>query len=240
MTQRNQRTNSERKDAAQHFPERFAASGEFETPFAERLRAKLVVGTFVLAIAAAGALAQTPVVEGQTVPKDVPSQRDAPSEQAQARIAAQIQKDILTLPNYGLFDWITFSLRGYDVILNGYASRPVLKDSAQRVAEKVEGVAAVENRIEVLPLSRVDDQVRTEAYFRIYGQPTLDRYNPNRGAPLWISPTRVMSGLTLDPPVGFHPIHIVVKNGHLTLFGTVLNDGDRSIAEQSKDSARYP
>lgn len=172
----------------------------------------------LLGCAAIGMFAQTPAVS------------DAPSEQAVARIAGQIQREILSLPNYGLFDWITFSVRDYNVVLQGYASRPVLKESAQKVTEKVEGVAAVENRIEVLPLSRVDDQIRTEAYFRIYGHPTLERYNPNRGTPLWISPTRVMSGLTLDPPIGFHPIHIIVKNGNITLFGTVLNEGDRTIA----------
>lgn len=158
---------------------------------------------------------------------------DQISEQAVIRIVRSIQKEVMSLPNYGVFDWITFSLDGYNVILKGYASRPTLKDSVERVVKGIEGVAAVENRIETLPTAGNDDRVRTEAYFRIYGNRSLSRYNPNRGSPLFLSPTRVMTGLTLDPPIGFHPIHIVVKNGNITLFGTVLNEADKAIAGMS-------
>ena len=159
--------------------------------------------------------------------------QDQISEQAVIRIVRSIQKEVMSLPNYGVFDWITFSLDGYNVILKGYASRPTLKESVERVVKGIEGVAAVENRIETLPTAGNDDRVRTEAYFRIYGNRSLSRYNPNRGSPLFLSPTRVMTGLTLDPPIGFHPIHIIVKNGNITLFGTVLNEADKAIAGMS-------
>ncbi len=145
-------------------------------------------------------------------------------------MARAIQKEILTLSSYGVFDWITFSLNGYNVILKGQASRPTLKDAAEQVTKKVEGVARVDNRIEVLPLSPNDDRVRTQVYARIYGSPQLSRYNPNRGTPIWLSPARIANGLTNDPPIGFHPIHIIVKNGNVTLEGVVLNEGDRTIA----------
>lgn len=155
---------------------------------------------------------------------------DQPPQQAIVRMAQSVQKEILRLPNYGVFDWITFSFQGYNLVLKGYASRPTLKDSAERVAKDVEGVAAVENRIEVLSLSRMDDRVRTQAYVRIYGNSTLSRYNPNRGTPIFMSPARMAAGITQDPPIGNHPIHIVVQNGNITLYGTVLNEGDKSIA----------
>lgn len=155
---------------------------------------------------------------------------DQPSEKTASRMGDAIRKEILTLPNYGVFDWVAFNIDNYNVVLQGYASRPTLKDSAERVAKKVEGVAAVENRIEVLPLSRMDDRVRTQAYVRIYGNSQLARYNPNRGVPIFISPARMAAGLTQDPPVGNHPIHIVVNNGNITLYGMVLNDADKSIA----------
>ncbi len=152
------------------------------------------------------------------------------SEQALIRMVRSIQREIIGLPNYGVFDWITFSIDGYNVILKGYASRPTLKDSAERVVKNIEGVANIDNRIQVLSLSGNDDRVRTEAYFRIYGHPSLTRYNPNRGSPLFMSPTRMMTGLTQDPPIGFHPIHIIVNNGNITLYGTVLTEADKAIA----------
>ena len=141
-------------------------------------------------------LAQDPATSGNTVP----NKREQVSEQTLVRMVKGIQKGILTLPNYGVFDWITFSFDGYNVALKGFASRPTLKDSAERVVKSVEGVAAVNNRIEVLSLSPNDDRVRTEAYARIYGNPSLSRYNPNRGTPLYLSPTRLTMGLTQDPP----------------------------------------
>jgi len=152
----------------------------------------------------------------------------APSGQAQSRIADSVRKEIVTLPTYGVFDWITFSVNGYNVVLSGFASRPTLKTSAERVAKNVEGVSAVDNRIETLPLSPNDDRVRTQAYIRIYGDSNMSRYNPNRGAPIFVSPARMASGLTNDPPVGNHPIHIVVRNGNIALYGTVLNEADKT------------
>ena len=155
---------------------------------------------------------------------------DAPSEKTIMRMAKDIQRGILTSSNYGVFDWITFGINGYNVVLKGKASRPTLKDSAERIAKQAEGVAAVDNRIEVLPLSPMDDRIRAQAYARIYGSPSLSRYNPNRGTPVFLSPARIAGGITNDPPIGFHPIHIIVQNGSITLQGVVDTSGDKAIA----------
>ncbi len=44
-------------------------------------------------------------------------------------------------------------------------------------------------------------------------------------------------GITNDPPLGFHAIHIIVKNGRVTLFGTVLNKSDSDIANIQANGA---
>lgn len=156
--------------------------------------------------------------------------QDGPNEKTVMRMARDIQKGVLTLNNYGVFDWITFGINGYNVVLKGYASRPTLKDSAERIAKGVEGVASVDNRIQVLPLSPNDDRIRAQAYARIYGNSSLSRYNPNRGSPMFLSPARIAAGITNDPPIGFHPIHIIVNNGNITLQGVVDTSGDKAIA----------
>jgi hypothetical protein len=153
------------------------------------------------------------------------------SEQALLRLAQQIQRELVTLPNYGVFDDLRFGIKNREVILRGSASRPTLKDSAEQVVKRLEGVEKVTNLIEVLPLSPNDDRVRAEVYSRIYLHPTLVRYNPNRGTRIWMSPARIAAGITNDPPPGFHPIHIIVKNGNVTLTGVVANSMDRSLAE---------
>jgi len=154
-----------------------------------------------------------------------------PAQDSLERIVKEVRKEILTLPNYGLFDDIRFTVEGDTVRLTGYASRPTLKSSAANVVKDIQGVERVENQIEVLPLSRFDDQIRARAYVAIYGDPALARYNPNRGVPIPMSPARIAAGITNDPPPGNHPIRIIVKDGNLTLAGVVDSAADRQIAE---------
>ena len=99
----------------------------------------------------------------------------APSEDSVLRIAKEVRKQIVTLPQYGVFDYIHFAIKGSTVILEGEASRPTLKSAAENVVKKIEGVTNVQNEIEVLPLSPSDDRIRTAVYIRIYRSPTLHR-----------------------------------------------------------------
>jgi hyperosmotically inducible protein len=72
----------------------------------------------------------------------------------------------------------------------------------------VEGVTAVNDQIEVLPLSPFDNQIRRSTYRAIYGFPALQRYA------LGVVPS----------------IHIIVKNGHVTLEGVVATEPDKQMA----------
>jgi len=156
--------------------------------------------------------------------------------QSVLRMATETRKQILTLPQYGVFDDIRFQIKDYTVTLKGAASRPILKSSAENVVKRIEGVEKVINQIEVLPLSPNDDRLRARVYAAIYYHPTLSRYNPNRGAPVYLTPARVAAGITNDPPVGFHPIHIIVKNGNVRLTGVVDNAMDQQIAGMQANS----
>lgn len=158
------------------------------------------------------------------------AQNASPDMQVIQRMARAIQKEVNSLPNYGVFDDIRFSIKDGTVTLKGLASRPTLKSSAEQVTKKVEGVQKVVNNIEVLPLSRNDDQIRARVYINVYRHPALQRYSSSRGN-IWLSSTNVNFGITQDPPLGYHAIHIIVKNGNVVLEGAVDNAGDRAIAE---------
>ena len=139
---------------------------------------------------------------------DVPA-RSAAELSPQARLAKQVRHELVMLPFYSVFDSLEFAIDGSDtVVLSGQVVRPTLKSSAENVLRRVEGVGKVVNNIEVLPLSPFDDRLRLATYYAIYSRPGLDRY-----------------ALQAIPP-----IHIIVKNGNITLIGVVGSEFDKNVA----------
>lgn len=120
----------------------------------------------------------------------------------------KIRKELVTLPFYSVFDNLSFRLEDGTVTLYGQVSRPTLKSDAKRVVAKVAGVEQVVNKIEVLPLSNFDDRIRLATFRAIYRQPGLDR-------------------LALQAVA---PIHIIVRNGNVTLEGVVPTKSDAARA----------
>lgn len=149
----------------------------------------------------------------------------------------EIRKQLLRLPYYGVFDFIAFSYDKGTVTLMGYAYRPTLKKDAERAVKRVSGVDQVVDKIEELPVSQMDDEIRWAAYYKIYGDPFLSRYAPGGGT-LWghrhaFDPTFHPLSPEMFPgmePAGDYPIHIVVKNGKIMLLGVVDNESDKTVA----------
>jgi hyperosmotically inducible protein len=120
----------------------------------------------------------------------------------------EIRHELVMLPWLGIFDNLKFQVNGNEVVLMGHVTRPTLKSDAQRVVERIEGVERVINNIEVLPLSPNDDRIRLAVARSIFGYGSLYRYS-----------------LGANPP-----LHIIVKNGNVTLEGVVANETDKNIA----------
>jgi len=164
------------------------------------------------------------------------------SQEETQNIVQQVRQKISSLPDYAVFDWITFGIHDKTIVLKGYASRPMLKDEAARVVKDIKGVESVDNKIEVLPNSPNDDRVRAAVYNRIYTSSALRRYNANAGSlgrAMGPGPrvAAMAGGITADPPLGYHAIHIIVKNGNVTLFGVVNSKSDADIATMQANSA---
>jgi hyperosmotically inducible protein len=149
----------------------------------------------------------------------------------------QIRKELLQLPYYGVFDFLAFSYDNGTVTLMGFAYRPTLIKDAERAVKRVPGVDTVVNKIEELPVSPMDDEIRWQAYYKIYGDPFLSRYHPGGGM-LWghihpFGPGFHAMGPAAFPgyePAGDYPIHIIVKNGRIALYGVVDNEADKNVA----------
>ncbi len=120
----------------------------------------------------------------------------------------RIFKQLLTLPYYDVFDHLAFSREGATVTLLGSVVRPTTRSAAEARVRKISGVERVVNRIEVLPLSPFDDDIRVRTYRAVFGTGGLYRY-----------------ALGANPSV-----RIVVNRGRVTLEGNVGNRGDSRLA----------
>ena len=127
---------------------------------------------------------------------------------ASQNLVREVRHQLLLLPYYTVFDNLAFKVDGDRVTLEGQVTNPTLKHDAETAVKSIEGISGVTNNIEALPTSPMDDQLRRALYRAIYGDPSLSKYG-------WSS---------------MPSIHIIVKNGHLSLEGVVDNDTDKNLA----------
>jgi len=160
---------------------------------------------FFAALLFALPLTATPLAKASQPPD---SQQQRSEEKYREKLAREVRHQLVLLPYYSVFDNLAFKVEGDKVTLSGQVVRPTLKSDAEAAVKSIEGVAAVVNNIEVLPLSPMDDQLRRAVYRAIYGDSVLFRY-----------------GESAVPS-----IHIIVKNGNVTLVGVVDSESDKNLA----------
>ncbi len=131
-------------------------------------------------------------------------------------ISDQVRHSLIMLPWYGVFDNLQFDVRGTEVVLNGQliSEHGQTKYDAENAVKRITGITKVVNNIEILPPSPFDNQIRRAEYRAIFSQSDLGRYT-----------------LGVIPQV-----HIIVKGGHVTLEGQVVDKMDRQIAEIAANS----
>jgi hyperosmotically inducible protein len=134
----------------------------------------------------------------------------AATAQINPRIVREVRHELVTLPYYGVFDWLQYEVRpNGTVVLRGQVIRPSTRSDAEGRVKEIEGVTSVVNEIETLPLSPSDDRLRIALYRQIYGSNSpLFRY-AHQAVP---------------------SIHLIVNRGHATLKGVVANRGDANLA----------
>ena len=121
-----------------------------------------------------------------------------------------VRRAVLRYSYYTVFDDINFGVEEpYKIVLLGAVTEPFKKIELEKRVAKVFGVRSVDNRIEVLPLSPNDQDLRRALYYRIYRDSRFsDRANH------------------VNPP-----IHIVVSRGVVALTGAVRSAIESRILE---------
>lgn len=134
------------------------------------------------------------------------------SEEGLTKVEASIQREVrhvlLMDPYYSIFDDLRYRVNGRNVELLGEVNNPVIKSDAEAAVKRIEGVEHVTNHIEILPPSPIDQSIRVEAYRKIFSFDGLSRYS-------WEAAPS---------------IHIIVKNGRITLMGVVDSQSDKDAA----------
>jgi hyperosmotically inducible periplasmic protein len=140
--------------------------------------------------------------------QEVPAGQDRGLANIEAQITKEVRHELVMLPFFSVFDNLEYRVEGGKVTLIGQVVRPDLKDDAGNAVKHIEGVNSVDNQIEVLPTSPMDDQIRRAEFHAIYSYPSLQLY--------------VVRNVS--------PIHIIVNNGHVTLEGAVATQADKDTA----------
>ena len=165
--------------------------------------------TMLLSTLASALFACTIVAVGAGAQDQNSRQTDTLSPKGTDRIMKEVRHELVMLPFYGVFDNFAYKVDADGTVtLLGQVSRPSLKSDAENSVKRIEGVEKVVNNIEVLPASIGDDRIRRDTYRAIYSNEVLSQYQM-RAVP---------------------PIHIIVKNGHVTLEGAVARQMDKQIA----------
>jgi hyperosmotically inducible protein len=126
-----------------------------------------------------------------------------------SQFAEKVRRTLVTLPYYTVFDNLAFRIENNGkVVLMGQVTRPRLRSDAENAVARLEEVDSIDNQVEVLPLSPNDDQIRLATYRAIYHDSVFTRY-----------------AIRLLPP-----IHIIVKDGNVTLIGAVASETDKNVA----------
>ena len=130
------------------------------------------------------------------------------SEKNAEGLAREVRHQLAVVPYLSVFDHIAFTLDGNNVTLTGQVVRHTLKTDVEAAVKSIEGVGSVVNQIEELPASAADDDLRNEVYRAIYEDPVLSRYAVEE----------------------LPSIHIIIKNGKVTLEGQVESEADKNRA----------
>jgi hyperosmotically inducible protein len=119
-----------------------------------------------------------------------------------------VQRQVLRYPHFTIFDSVSAQIDEGVVTLTGKVTMPYKRTEIERRVSRIPGIEQVNNRIDVLPVSQFDDQLRYSIARAIYSNPMFARY-----------------GTMLNPP-----IHIVVERGRVTLEGVVNSQVERMLA----------
>jgi hyperosmotically inducible protein len=124
------------------------------------------------------------------------------------RLAGEVHHALAMIPQFTVFDNVSYRIDGGTVTLYGQVRNAIIKDEAQSSVKRLEGVERVDNQIAVLPPSFNDDLIRRQVARAVFNDPRL-------------------FGYAMEPVPS---IHIIVDGGRVSLEGVVRTQAEKDSA----------
>jgi len=131
-----------------------------------------------------------------------------PAERKDLQVFNDVAKAVNRYERFTIFDDISADVKNGVVTLEGKVTMPYKSSDIEKRVAKVDGVSRVINKVEVLPVSQWDDQLRYRIARAIYGNSSFWNY-----------------AASANPP-----IHIIVDHGRVTLTGVVQSEVEKMLA----------
>ena len=131
-----------------------------------------------------------------------------PAERKDLQVFNDVAKAVNRYEQFTIFDDVSANVKNGVVTLEGKVTMPYKKNDIEKRVARVDGVNQIVNKIEVLPVSTWDDELRYRIARAIYGNANFWNY-----------------AASANPP-----IHIVVDRGRVTLTGVVQSEVEKMLA----------
>ncbi len=164
------------------------------------------------------------ILAAMTVAPRVVDARGQTDQEELVRMTQDILSVIANLPDYTVYDWLTFGIKDNVVYLRGIAHRTSLRSQAPAAVKKVKGVKEVKSEIEFTRTPKSDVEIRRQIYRAIYNT-FMESYAKEA--------MYYAAGARSSLPRGPHPIHIVVVKGDVRLMGYVFSEEDKETASRA-------
>jgi hyperosmotically inducible protein len=136
------------------------------------------------------------------------SSAGATAQKENLQVFRDVQRQVLQYPHFTIFDSVSAQVDQGTVILVGKVTMPYKKNDIERRVRRLTSVDRLVNRIEALPVSQFDDDLRFRIARAIYSDPNFRPF-----------------ASMVNPP-----IHVIVEHGRVTLEGVVNSEVDRMLA----------
>ncbi len=125
-------------------------------------------------------------------------------------------REVTRYSRFTIFDDVSIAVDDGAVRLSGKVTMPYKRREIESRIRRVDGVRRIRNDIEVLPVSRSDDELRRRVARAIYNHSAFRKY-----------------AVAANPP-----IHIIVERSPITLTGVVQNRVERALARAISATVR--